>query len=46
MQNQFINGFLILAELDDEEKAKYIFKNLKEGMYLVGACAMNWPDPR
>lgn len=22
--------------LDDEEKAKYIFKNLKEGMYLVG----------
>lgn len=24
------------SDLDDEEKAKYIFKNLKEGMYLVG----------
>lgn len=23
-------------ELDDEEKAKYIFKNLKQDMYLVG----------
>jgi len=24
------------GELDDEDKEKYIFKNLKEGMYLVG----------
>ena len=24
------------SELDDKEKEKYIFKNLKEGMYLVG----------